>query len=667
MDSESAAYSSHLKPSIANLIDNGELSQTVAPQPLVAPTESALTASSSSNLRNILNSEPESTPMPPTCDLPQSTSIPAAPSLAPIDPNITSSPTVSSETPTLPNIAGAEDDLDPASKKKRGRPRIHPDNSKQKRPGIRGRPRSETSQRALKEAAAAAAKGKSVGNNTISESQSAEASAHGTPLHEEAIHEIPSSENALDTVTTENGVSLQTANERRDSDVKENIPIKRKLNDAGAPESKPKPKKVKKEDTETKKAVLDDSAAPQSKLKSTSASLNGSPAVKSENSPGPTKRKKVDSSRRSKKPLSGMNGFSNANDFQDEESDVYCICHRGDNGEWMIACDNCDDWFHGSCVNLTEEGSSIVIKYVCPRCTKPGKVESIFKRKCRLPECKLPVEYEKSDADEMDRKPISKYCSKEHGVEFFQRLVNRIPSQQMLDPHVITAPQLVTLMNHCKSVASFRKIGTKFPSARTLPTEEEIEKHFTDSDKDAVANIQQQLDELEEKIKYNNFRTRFIQLCKDRTKLLNEELLLEETQNEGEANDDHEEDVKSKSKKKKSKQKAKKDICGYNSKLSLGDEEWKEYIESKDGQEALNKKPQDQEKQDRQDTCLQDKRKCPRHYGWQTLVVECAKDMERTCKLEQDKLKIQMSELYFKQQVLIMTSSSSVKNQTIAC
>ena len=28
----------------------------------------------------------------------------------------------------------------------------------------------------------------------------------------------------------------------------------------------------------------------------------------------------------------------------------YCICHGPDDGSFMIACDFCDEWFHGKCV-----------------------------------------------------------------------------------------------------------------------------------------------------------------------------------------------------------------------------------------------------------------------------------------------------------------------------
>ena len=34
----------------------------------------------------------------------------------------------------------------------------------------------------------------------------------------------------------------------------------------------------------------------------------------------------------------------------------------------MVGCDQCNDWFHGDCVGLTEEAASELEEYICPRC-----------------------------------------------------------------------------------------------------------------------------------------------------------------------------------------------------------------------------------------------------------------------------------------------------------
>ncbi|PKC11991.1 PHD-domain-containing protein [Rhizophagus irregularis] len=47
---------------------------------------------------------------------------------------------------------------------------------------------------------------------------------------------------------------------------------------------------------------------------------------------------------------------------------LYCICRSSDGESFMIECDNCDEWYHGACVNITREESQLVDKYYCPNC-----------------------------------------------------------------------------------------------------------------------------------------------------------------------------------------------------------------------------------------------------------------------------------------------------------
>lgn len=34
----------------------------------------------------------------------------------------------------------------------------------------------------------------------------------------------------------------------------------------------------------------------------------------------------------------------------------------------MIACDSCEEWYHGDCINITEKESKSIKKYFCDRC-----------------------------------------------------------------------------------------------------------------------------------------------------------------------------------------------------------------------------------------------------------------------------------------------------------
>ncbi|KAG0258304.1 hypothetical protein BG011_003376 [Mortierella polycephala] len=85
---------------------------------------------------------------------------------------------------------------------------------------------------------------------------------------------------------------------------------------------------------------------------------------------------------------------------------LYCICRTPyDTSRFMIACDECDEWFHGDCVGVAEKDSDMVDKYYCERCEDVGKGQhGSLKKKCHREACEKPA----------TRK--SKYCSKECGL-----------------------------------------------------------------------------------------------------------------------------------------------------------------------------------------------------------------------------------------------------------
>lgn len=100
-----------------------------------------------------------------------------------------------------------------------------------------------------------------------------------------------------------------------------------------------------------------------------------------------------------------------------DDGEVFCICRKGDNHTWMIACDGgCEEWFHGNCVNIRERDGELIDKYICPTCTKPG-LQTTWKRMCRRKDCRKPAR--------VMRDPPSKYCSDECGRMFFVELIQR--------------------------------------------------------------------------------------------------------------------------------------------------------------------------------------------------------------------------------------------------
>ncbi|KAI7862796.1 hypothetical protein BDF14DRAFT_1735288, partial [Spinellus fusiger] len=60
---------------------------------------------------------------------------------------------------------------------------------------------------------------------------------------------------------------------------------------------------------------------------------------------------------------------------------LYCHCQTPyDASRFMIACDQCDQWYHGDCIDFTERESELMESYICSCCT-----ESKFSRRKETP------------------------------------------------------------------------------------------------------------------------------------------------------------------------------------------------------------------------------------------------------------------------------------------
>lgn len=134
-----------------------------------------------------------------------------------------------------------------------------------------------------------------------------------------------------------------------------------------------------------------------------------------------------------------------------DDGEVFCICRKGDNHTWMIACDGvCDEWYHGKCVNIRERDGDLIDKYICPRCMK-SDLQTTWKRMCRRHGCRKPAR--------VFQDPPSKYCSKECGRTFFVDLLRRG------DPFVDTIgnDQFVVDTKRSKKMRKKRKVVTRVP------------------------------------------------------------------------------------------------------------------------------------------------------------------------------------------------------------
>ncbi|XP_064296636.1 CXXC-type zinc finger protein 1-like isoform X1 [Phalacrocorax carbo] len=52
----------------------------------------------------------------------------------------------------------------------------------------------------------------------------------------------------------------------------------------------------------------------------------------------------------------------------EENAPVYCVCRKPDINCFMIGCDNCNEWFHGDCINITEKMAKAIREWYCRQC-----------------------------------------------------------------------------------------------------------------------------------------------------------------------------------------------------------------------------------------------------------------------------------------------------------
>lgn len=74
----------------------------------------------------------------------------------------------------------------------------------------------------------------------------------------------------------------------------------------------------------------------------------------------------------------------------EEDEEVYCICRKSDTKRFMIGCDQCDEWFHGDCISITEEHAKTIKKFFCLNCRdKNPTLQTVYKEK-KIPK-KIPT------------------------------------------------------------------------------------------------------------------------------------------------------------------------------------------------------------------------------------------------------------------------------------
>lgn len=105
--------------------------------------------------------------------------------------------------------------------------------------------------------------------------------------------------------------------------------------------------------------------------------------------------------------------YQSSSKFDLNSEEVFCICRRPDQGELMICCDGCEEWFHFKCMRLDLKYSKLVAKFFCKFCQWKGVGNTKWKKKCRLEGCFESIANE------------SKYCSEDHGKRYEREVGNK--------------------------------------------------------------------------------------------------------------------------------------------------------------------------------------------------------------------------------------------------
>jgi COMPASS component SPP1 len=152
------------------------------------------------------------------------------------------------------------------------------------------------------------------------------------------------------------------------------------------------------------------------KKKGTASTIKKS-GKRSTNTGGPRAAKRAKSVQSGS--TSGEAPESAGSELEESDHGPYCICRGADDHRWMIFCENCEDWYHGECIDLNKEiGESLIERFICPLCTTDDR-KTIYKKTCSLSGCRKAARL-------TDEEP-SVFCSNEHTQIWWERMVAKLP------------------------------------------------------------------------------------------------------------------------------------------------------------------------------------------------------------------------------------------------
>ena len=143
-------------------------------------------------------------------------------------------------------------------------------------------------------------------------------------------------------------------------------------NSTAASSLKPQPAKTKKRaaPSSSKKGTASTVKRAAKKPKIDNESIDGTPPGQRTGTPATSRTSMTPAPKQRKQgsvtPARSSSVANGAEDSDDDDGEVYCICRKPDDHTIMIGCDGpCEDWYHMRCVDMDTAKSKLIHKWYC--------------------------------------------------------------------------------------------------------------------------------------------------------------------------------------------------------------------------------------------------------------------------------------------------------------
>ncbi|KAG8925768.1 hypothetical protein FRC02_009438 [Tulasnella sp. 418] len=267
------------------------------------------------------------------------------------------------------------------------------------------------------------------------------------------------------------------------------------------------------------------------------------------------------------------------------DTHLYCICKQlYDDDRVMIACDNCDEWYHPKCVGLIEEDLELVDMFICPPCIAQNpNLQTTYKVSCV--QCRRPA-----------RLPLSKFCSDECGIQCVMDRVDKL-SASLVDSPVQPSEWVDRLYESNAIRSAKRREGlVSLVEKSRLGSEDAQRDAKHEEEERTLTRLRKIINDLG-----SQRRGKMRKVAALDARLILLEVAAKRTESQGFEG-----------------------RCGYDTRIGKDEGEWEDWVESEDGRKAFEgfgetEEDAEMEREELKKWICEGRKKCERHSGWQKL------------------------------------------------